>query len=292
MIIVPGPASESLGIKVAASMNAETVHVISKVFPDGESYIRLTGKVQGEDVAVIQTAAPHQNTCLFQLLQIADLLDDLGAKTVIAVMPYFAYARQSKRSLDGEAVSVRTIIKLIETVGVDEFVSVNVHNLEVLEAFSIPAESLSAVPVLASYLKDHGLKGVFSLAPDDGAAWMAADASKILGGGHGWLEKKRDPVTGEVAVKKPDLEIAGKDLVVIDDIISTGETTAKAVEVAREQGARHVYAACVHPLMVGDALSRIRRSGAEMIIGTDSVESDVSTVTVAPLVAGALMRRI
>lgn len=290
MIIVPGPASKDLGSKVADSLGVEAVPIEFKFFPDGESYIRYTGSLRGENVVVVQTTGPPQDINLVQLLLLIDAAKDLGARSVTAVVPYIAYARQDKMFRRGEVVSAKTVTRLLEATGVDRFITVNIHNPDALSEFRIPAVSLSAIPLLARFVKGRGLEGAFSLGPDEGAAQMVEEAAEILKGGYGFLKKQRDRVTGEIAFEKKVFDLKGKNAVVFDDIISTGGTTAAAVKTLRSQGAKKVFAACVHALLIADARDRILNSGAEEIIGTDSVPSSVSTVSIAPLIAEALKR--
>ena len=292
MKIIPGPSSTKLGNSIAEILEIETVRIAHKKFPDGESYIRFEGEVAGEEVAIVQTTGPPQDTNLIQLFILADAAKDLGAKRVIAVVPYLAYARQDKRFLPGEAISIQTIGKLLKASGIDELLTVNVHQEKILEKFEIPARNISAIGLLANYFKSRGLEGDFALAPDKGASEFATEASKILGGGYGWLHKERDRYTGEVKTEEKTLDVSGKDAIIFDDIISTGGTTANAVKILKKQGARRIFAACVHPLMIGNAKERILQSGAEEIVGTDSVPSDVTVVSLAPLLAKALAERI
>lgn len=292
MKIIPGPSSTELGRKIAEILGVETVSVAHKKFPDSESYIRLEGEVKGEEIVIVQSTGPPQDTNLIQLFILADAAKDLGAKRVIAIVPYLAYARQDKRFLPGEAISIQTIGKLLKTSGIDELITVNVHERKVLEKFEIPAKSISAIGLLADYFKSKGLERAFALAPDEGAAEFAIEASKVLGGDYGWLHKERDRYTGEVRTEEKNLDVSGKDAIIFDDIISTGGTTANAVKILRKQGARRVFAACVHPLMIGNAKERILQAGAEEIVGTDSVPSNVTVVSLAPLLAKALTEKI
>jgi len=291
VIVIPGPASQDLGRKVADMLKSRIVPVVFKTFPDGESYIRLEGNVKDEKAVIIQTTGPPQDVHIMQLFLMIDAARDLGAEKVIAVVPYLAYARQDKRFLPGEAKSIETFIKLIEASGIDRFLTINIHEEGVLKKFSVPAENLSATTLLAEHLKKKGLTGAFSLAPDRGALELAKEADKVLNGGHGWLQKQRDRLTGEIRVEEKRLDIKGRDVIVFDDIISTGGTIAAAVKMLKDQGARKVYAACAHPLLVGEAQRKIMQGGAEEIVGTDCVPSPVSVVSVAPLIAEALAER-
>jgi len=290
LIVVSGPASQDLGRKVAAMLKSKIVSVIFKAFPDGESYLRLDGDVKGEEVVIVQTTGPPQDMHLIQLFLMVDAAKNLGAKRVTAVVPYLAYARQDKRFLPGEAISIETFIKLIEASGTDQFLTVNIHEESVLKKFSIPAENLSAITLLAEHFKKKGLAGAFSLAPDKGALELAKEADKVLDGGCGWLQKQRDRLTGEIQVEEKLFNIKGRDVIVFDDIISTGGTIAAAVKMLKTQGARRVYAACAHPLLVGEAQRKIMEGGAEEIVGTDCVPSLVSVVSVAPLIAEVLAK--
>jgi len=288
MIVVPGPSSTDLGLKVARLLRVRVVSAAYRRFPDGESYVRLEGDLKGETAVIVQTTSPPQDSHLMQLLIMADAARDLGAERVVAVVPYLAYARQDKRFLRGEAVSVQTVAKLLAAAGVDELVTVNVHNEKALVKFGFPARNVSCMGLLAEHFKKKGFEGAFALAPDEGASKLALEASRVLGGEYGWLRKERNRYTGEVTTEKKKLDVEGKDVIVFDDIISTGGTTANAVKMLKEQGARRVFAACAHPLMIGDAEERILRSGAEGVVGTDSVPGRFSVVSVAPLIAKVL----
>ncbi len=288
MIIVPGPASQSLGNKIASSLDARVVPLTVKTFPDGEYSLRFEGDLSEDDVIVVQTTGPPQSKHVMELLLMLDAAKDLGAKKVTAVVPYLAFARQDKQFLSGEVVSAETVVKLIEACGVDRFVTVNVHSEKILNKFNVSADNLSAITLLAKYFKNRGLNGAFSLSPDKGAVGLAEEANRILGGEYGWLRKERDLYTGEIQVEEKSLDIKGRDVIVFDDIISTGGTTARAVQMLKSQGARRVYAACVHPLLIGEAITKIVNSGAEEIVGTDSLPNSVRTVSLAPLIAEAL----
>ncbi len=293
MKIIPGPASRELGKKIAELLNAEVVPVFFKTFPDGESYIRFDVKsLQNEDVVIVQTTSPPQDQRLIQLLLMADNALDMKARSITAVVPYFAYSRQDKRFLPGEVFSIKTVVKLLKNCGVGRIITINAHNPAVLKTFKIPVEDLSAVPLLAEYFKAKGLaENPVSLSMGKKALSMAAEADSILKGGFDYISTKRDVITGNVTLEEKELPIKNRDVIIFDDVISSGGTTAKAVKFTKEQGARKVYCACVHPLLMGDAKKRILENGAEKIIGTDSVPSPVSKVSIAPLISKVLARK-
>lgn len=289
MKIISGPASKDLAEKVSSLSGCQNISVAAKVFPDGESYVRLEGNVQGDDVAIVQTTCPPmQDGRLFQLAFIADAAKRGGAKKVAAFVPYLAYARQDKMFLAGEGISVETIARMLKAAGIDELITVNIHSEAALKQFPFPAKTLSAIPLLAQYFVDKGFKGAFALSPDKGAMYIAQQAQQVLGGDCGHLNKQRDRYTGQTVQTAEGLNVKDQTVIILDDIISTGGTIMGAAKILRQQGAKHVFCACVHGLLIGDAEKRILDAGVEEIVGTDSVPGSVSKVSLAPLISQEL----
>jgi ribose-phosphate pyrophosphokinase len=287
--VISGPASKELAEAVSALTGFGNVPVASKVFPDGESYVRLEGNVQSESVAIVQTTCPPaQDGRLFQLAFMADAAKRGGAVKVTAVVPYLAYARQDKMFLSGEGISVETVARMLKAAGIDELLTVNIHSEEALGQFPFPAKTVSAIPLLAQYFVQRGFKGAFALSPDKGAMYIAKQAQEVLGGDAGSLDKQRDHYTGQTKQTAEGLNVKGQTVIIFDDIISTGGTIVGAAKILREQGAKHVFCACVHGLLIGDAEKRILDAGVEEIVGTDSVPGSVSKVSLAPLLSQEL----
>jgi ribose-phosphate pyrophosphokinase len=289
MKIILGPASQHLGEKIAGILGAQKVNVAFKIFPDGESYVRLEGDMR-DQVAIVQTTSPPQDSRLIQLALMADAAKRSGAKKITAVVPYLAYARQDKAFLQGEAVSIETIASMLKVAGVDALVTVNVHQQMVLDRLPFPAKNVSAIPLLAEHFKNRGFSDFFVIAPDKGAVHIAEEAGRVLGTGYGYLDKQRDRYTGQVSMEKKTFNVKGKTVIIFDDIISTGGTIVAAAKILKDQGAEKVYTACVHPLLVGDAEKRILDAGVEEVIGTDSIPSRVSKVSLASLIARELTK--
>ena len=288
MKIVLGPASVELGEKISQLTSMPIVPVASKMFPDGESYIRLEGNVQDEHVVVVQTTCAPQDSRLMQLAFMAAAAKRNNARKVTAVVPYLAYARQDKIFLPGENVSIETVAQMLKAAGVDALVTVNIHAESALSKFPFPAKTLSAIPLLAEYFVQKGCKKAFALAPDKGAMYIAQQAQSVLQGEAGHLEKQRDRHTGQTSQTGKGLNVKGQTVIIFDDIISTGGTIVGAAKILRELGATHIYTACAHGLLIGDAEKRILDAGAEEIVGTDSVPSHVSKVSLAPLLSREL----
>jgi ribose-phosphate pyrophosphokinase len=288
MKIVLGPASSQLGRQIALNLQAETVPVAFKTFPDGEDYVRLEGQVEGEDVAIVQTTNPPQDPKLIQLALMADSAKRNGAKRITAVVPYLAYARQDRIFLQGEPISAETIARMLKAAGVEQLITVNVHQENVLSHFPFPAKSVSAVPVLAEYFVKKGHAKAFALSPDKGAVHIAEEARNVLGGECGYLEKKRDRYSGHVSMEMKTFDVKDKTVVIFDDIISSGGTIVAAAMILKELSPKGIYVACVHPLLIGDAEKLILQAGVREIVGTDSVPSSVSKVSLASLISREL----
>jgi len=288
MKIVLGPASKELAQKTAELANIETVQVTTKTFPDGETYIRLETPIQNHHTAIIQTTSPPQDANLMQLAFLADAAKRNGATKITAVVPYLAYARQDKMFLQGESVSTETVAHMLKAAGINALITVNIHSENTLKKFPFPAKNLTAIPLLAEYFVQKGCKKAFALAPDKGAMYIAEQAQRVLGGEAGHLDKQRDRRTGQTTQTAKNLNVTGKTVIIFDDIISTGGTIVGAAKILHEQGATKIFVACVHPLLIGDAEKRILDAGVEEIVGTDSVPSSVSKVSLAPLIAKAL----
>ena len=288
MIVIGGPTCESLASKVAKELGVDVGALEVRRFPDGEKYLRVLSDVKGQNVAVIQSIHHTPDELLFEYLLLADALKDLGAKRVTAFIPYFAYARQDERFKPGEALSFRTVSKLIESVGTDEIFTIDMHQHRVLktsEVFKISSHNLSAMPLLADYVKKLGkLEGPLVIGPDAEAEQWAKIAADRLHTYYDVFEKKRFG-DANVQVRPRKANANGRDVLIVDDIISTGGTIVEAAKILLSQGARRIQVACTHPILASGALEKIRAAGVSDVIGTDTVPGPISFVSVAPVIA-------
>jgi len=289
-LVVTGPTSTSLARSLASELKAEVVPVESKTFPDGESYLRFERDLRGEEVIIVQSSFPAQNRSLIELFLMLDSAKDLGAERAVAVVPYFAYARQDKRFRSGEGISVNTIVKLIEASGADAFLTVDVHTPEIMKLFHIPAINSTAMPSIGKYLAALNLKKPHVIAPDEGATYLAESVARVLKADHSFFRKHRDKASGVPKTELREIDVEDRDAVIVDDIISTGGTVVNVVKMLKDEGVNDIYVACTHPLLLGEAKLRILSAGVKKILGTDSVASDVSEVPIAPVLAESLRK--
>lgn len=289
MIIVSGPASPQLGEEIAQLLGVEHSPIDYRIFPDGESKIRITVPIKDKHVVIVQTTAPCPDRKFMQLLMIARTAKDFGAKQITAVVPYLAYSRQDKRFLEGEALTFDIALDLIGSVGINDLIVVDLHSEDVLKelqpSHSVKVHPLSAITVIAQYLKENGFDQAYSLSPDIGRKDIVSKASEVLGGGFAFFEKIRDLHTDEMTMKVKELDMNGKKGVVFDDIISSGGTMARAIKGLKEQGASKVAAACTHALFMSGAEQKLADAGADLIIVANTIETEYSKVSVAGLIA-------
>lgn len=277
-------------------MGVEPGRLEIKRFPDGEKYIRVHEDVKGQDVAVIQSLYRTPDEYIFEYLLIADTLRDLGARSITAIVPYLAYARQDSRFYTGEAVSSFSIARLFEAAGTTSFLTVDchLHRLgDVSKVFKIPAKNVSAMPLLGKYaLENLRPRNPMVIGPDEEAEQGAASVAKELDADHTVFKKKRIRKEGETSsrleVDAGDAVMKGRDVVIADDMISTGGTIVVAARACKKKGAKRIFALCTHPVLAEGALGRIRAAGVQRVIGTDTIPSPVSKVSVAPVLAKAL----
>jgi ribose-phosphate pyrophosphokinase len=284
-MIVPGSHSQAL----AAALSAETGRPLADVrfdrFPDGErmASVRSDG-VDAERAVVV--AATVSDAAYVELLQLQDAVREAGVDEVVTVLPYMGYGRQERAFEAGEPVSARAVARAVAT-GADRVVLVDPHEASVADFFDVPCAVVDAAARLAAPLPADLADPLF-LSPDAGAVDLAASVRDAYGrGAVDCFEKVRHSGT-DVTVTPGDADVAGRDVVVVDDIVATGSTMSESIAVLNDRDAAAVYVACVHPLFVRSARTKLERAGVTAVYATDTIERDVTAVSVAPAVADAL----
>jgi len=281
-MIIGGPASQLLAGRVAAILGETLAFCDYRRFPDGESYTQVLTPLEDE-VAIIQSTPTDQD--LVYLLQLLDIYRD---QKVSLVIPYFGYARQDKVFKPGEPMTARAVATALNPfLKNGRIFLVNIHSPSILSHFQCEAKNLDATLLLAEGIGSLGLEHPAIVSPDKGAVAMAKVAAERLGVDYDYLQKTRHSGT-EVSLAPKEIDVKGRDVVIIDDMIATGGTMATAISLLRQQGARRVYLAAVHAVLTGSAVLKLYRSGVEMVLATDTLDKGISTVSVAPLIAEAL----
>ncbi|RZN33852.1 MAG: ribose-phosphate diphosphokinase [Methanophagales archaeon ANME-1-THS] len=286
MKIIPGVSSQVLATRIAAELGGEACLCEYKKFPDGELYTRVFDGLKDEEAIVVQSLMA--DTGLISLLQLIDAVEEAHKTTV--VIPYLGYARQDKRFKPGEAISSRAIARGISFAGiVDKIYVVNVHNRAVLEYFDVETRPLDAAPLIGDYIAKRRIARPVIIGPDEGARELVKAVAAPHRFEYDVLEKKR--ISGdEVIIQPKELSVEAKNVVIVDDIISTGGTIAEAAAMIKAREANEIYVACIHGLFVQNATLRILNAGVKEIIATDTIESIFSTISVAKMIADELTR--
>ena len=292
MKIVGGPGSKELARKISAMLDAPLVSVKIKRFPDGEFYFKFNEEISGEKLILIQSLYPPQDSHVLELFLMLHTARDLGAEEIKLFVPYLAYSRQDRRYLKGECLSSKMIAEILENLGIDALYTIDVHNRRVLNMYKVPTYNLTASRELARYFAEKGLVDPIIVSPDDEelAIERARNAAETIDAEYDFLEKRRNRHTGEIVTYEKRINVKGRDAIIIDDIISTGRTAANAVKILMKQGARRVFVGVSHALLLGDAVKLLNESGAEEIVGTDSVMNKYAKVSVAPILVKAIKK--
>jgi len=287
--------ANGLDVSLSNFLGIKLLHVESKLFPDGESYIRFINfeDVRGNDVVLIQSLYPNQDKRYLELLLAIDAVKDLGCRTVTVVIPYMAYSRQDRAFLLGEAVSIRTLLKVMSNLGVDNLITIDIHKEESLKYFKGGvAANLDPIPLFAEVMRNL-TKDPIVVAPDQGAMNRALKLSRMIGyGDYVLFRKSRDRITGEIKHELGEVEVAGREVIIVDDIISTGTTIANIARYLHEKHPSKIYAVCSHGLFVNNAISKLISSGVSEIFALNTVPlpKNVNIIDSTPLIADALRR--
>jgi len=286
MKIIPGISMQVLAAIIATELGGNVSLCEFKRFPDGELYTRVVDDIKDEEVTIVQSLMADSG--MIGLLQLIDAVEEAHETTV--VIPYLGYARQDKRFKPGEAISSRAIARGISFAGiVDKIYVVNVHNRAVLEYFDVEAKDLDAAPLIGDYIAQKGIAQPVIIGPDEGARELAKAVAAPHSFDYDVLEKKR--ISGdEVQIKPKEVSVEGKNVVIVDDIISTGGTIAEAASMLKAHDANDIYVACIHGLFVQNATLRILNAGVKEIIATDTIQSIFSEISVAKMIAEELSK--
>ena len=285
--VIGGNASKDLAKRIARRLKAKYVDVDTRTFPDGESKITFRHNLKKSVVLVVQSTYPPVDTNLLQILSIISEVKKISSK-IYAIMPYMGYARQDRQFLNGEIATMSVVAKMLQAAGAKKAIVVDIHSKTALRHFKIPTENVSAIPELAKYLKKLKLKNPIVVSPDTGGSLRAKKFADILKSDFITLKKSRNRKTGKVSIQSTKADVNGKDLIIVDDIISTGGSIVKATQFLKKQKCKRVFVVCTHGLLVGDAEKNIKKAGVTQIISTNTIPRSISKVDVSGVIAQAV----
>jgi ribose-phosphate pyrophosphokinase len=291
--IFSGRESRYLATKIAESYGKKLGEIIVTDFADGEFQCSYEDNIRGNDVFVIQsTFAPADN--LFELLLLIDAARRASARKIIAVIPYFGYARQDRKDKPRVPIASKLVANLLTAAGVDRVITIDLHADQIQGFFDIPVDHLFASSIFIPYIKKMKLPNLIFASPDTGGTRRAAAYSKILNTTFIICYKQR---TTHNKVDQMYIigDVKGKDVVLLDDIIDTGNTITKAADLIMENGANSVRAFCTHPILSNDAIEKIERSSFTEVIVTDTIplkrkSRKITVLTTAELLADVITR--
>jgi ribose-phosphate pyrophosphokinase len=274
MKIISGTTSETIAEDISKSLKIPIIDRTIKRFPDGELYIRILENIKDENILLIQNTFPDKN--IIELFLLQDALREANVNKIITIIPYFGYARQDKIFQKGEVISAKTLASLI-SINADEIITIDPHKEHILDFFSIPAYSISAINDLSYYFKNKNIDLI--LAPDKGAIDRVKKAAEIIKCDYDYMEKKRINEY-KIQIKPKNLDVENKKIAIIDDIISTGGTMAKSIYELKKQKAKKVYVACTHGLFVGDAIHKLNSAKCDEIVTSDTILNKFSKIKI------------
>ena len=291
-----GNANRGLAEEIAQYLRIPLSDAEVTRFSDGEVFVKVNENVRGADVFVVQPTCPPVNDTLMELLVMIDAFKRASARRITAVLPYYGYARQDRKAQPRVPITARLVADLLEAAGVDRVLALDLHAGQIQGFFNIPVDHLFAAPVIIDYLGKKDLKDPVIVSPDAGGVERARAIAKRLHAGLAIIDKRREGPNVAVVMYLIG-DVAGKEAVVIDDMIDTAGTLVQAVEALEREGASRILACGVHPVLSGPAIERIKASPLEEVIVTNSipVSSDklaarVTVLSVAPLLGEAIRR--
>ncbi|WKD59582.1 ribose-phosphate diphosphokinase [Corynebacterium caspium] len=295
MMLFSGRAHPELADQVSQELGIELTPTTARDFANGEIFVRFEESVRGSDCFVIQSHTQPMNQWLMEQLIMIDALKRGSARTITAILPFYPYARQDKKHRGREPISARLVADLLTTAGADRIVSVDLHTDQIQGFFDGPVDHMHAMPILTDYIKNkYDLENICVVSPDAGRVKTAEKWANILGDAPlAFVHKTRSvDIANHVVANRVVGEVAGKNCVLLDDMIDTGGTIAGAAKVLYEAGAKSVLIACTHGVFSPPARERLLSCGAEEIITTNTLPQDttgwegkLTVLSLAPLLA-------
>jgi ribose-phosphate pyrophosphokinase len=274
LMVFAGRASRALGESIADKLGIDLGEVTLKTFANGEIYVRFEESIRGADIFLVQSTCQPVNEALMELLIMIDAAKLASAHRINAVIPWYGYSRQDKKSAPREPITAKLVAELLQAAGVDRVLTMDLHAGQVQGFFRIPVDHMTAVPLLVEHFEERWrageLKDLVIVSPDAGRAKLANHVAEKLGADLAVLTKQR-PEHNAAEVTLLIGDVKGRDAILIDDMIDTAGTLVAGAMTIREAGARRIFAAAVHGLFSQPAFERLKASEIEEIVVTDTV---------------------
>jgi len=292
-----GNSNRDLAKNICDYLNIPLGIIQVRRFSDGEIFVEIGENVRGKDVFVMQSTCSPVNDNLMELLIIMDALRRASARRMTAVIPYYGYARQDRKVAPRVPISAKLVADLITAGGAKRVLTMDLHAAQIQGFFNIPVDHLFAAPVLLNYIKDHFQNDLVIVSPDVGGVERARAFAKRLNAQIAIIDKRRDgPNSSEVMNIVGKVE--GSNVIILDDMVDTAGTLAKASVALAEHGAKRIYACATHPVLSGPALERIMNSPMDQLVVTDTIpltdtakaSPKIKVLSVAPLFGEAIKR--
>lgn len=290
LCILTGNANPELAKEIVAHIGVDLCNAYVGHFNNGETQVMIDESVRGKDVFIIQPTCQPVNDCLMELLVMVDACKRASAKHITAVVPYYAYARQDRKTRGREPISAKLVADLLATAGVSRVVTVDLHADQIQGFFNIPVDHLAAAPILAEYIMGKNLTDIVVVSPDLGGVTRARKLADRLQAPIAIIEKRR-PMPGVAEVMNLIGSVEGKQAVIIDDIVDTAGSLVEGAKALEKMGAKAVYACCSHAILSNPAVERINNSNIKELIITNSIplSKEKQSPKIVPLsIAGAL----
>ena len=294
--LISGTANKKLAEEVAKILKVPLTPDEIKRFHDGEIYCRVLESVRDSDVFIIQPTSPDASLNLMELLIMVDALKRSSPDKITAVIPYYGYCRQDKKTKPREPITAKLVANLIETAGVDRVIMFDLHVPQVQGFFDIPSDNLDVMPLFAGYIASKKLKDIVVVSPDAGGAARARSFGKVLNAPIAIVDKRRSE-QNVAEVKNVIGDVKGKIAILVDDIIDTAGSITEAANILIKFGAKDVYALATHGVLSNPALDRISKSIIKEVVVTNTIEipkgkmiSKLKVISIAPLLAETIKR--
>ncbi len=292
--IFTGNSNRPLAEEICVHMRVPLGEATVTSFPDGESFVKINENVRGQDVYIVQPTCTPTNQSLMELLIMIDAARRASAKRITAVMPFYGYARQDRKDQPRVPITAKLVANLLVAAGANRILTMDLHSQQIQGFFDIPVDHLFASPVFFKYLEHFSADNMVVVSPDVGGMKMAAAYAGILGAQLGMVWKKRTSATTVDTVNVVG-DVAGKHVLLVDDITETAGTLTNAAKIMRASGALSVRAAVSHALLSPIAYERLAIGHIDELITTNSIPVDprnlpIKVLSIAPLMADAIMR--